>query len=213
MHATKERLVGASAELFRAQGYSGTAVKQIVEKAGAPFASLYHFFPGGKEQLGAETVRWSGAIYGRLLDVFFQGGDLVAETEMFFAGAAETVRASDYVEGCPIATVALEVATNNEVLRVATADVFELWISAAADRFVAGGVEPIDARPLAVSIISLLEGAFVLARAMRDESHLLAAGETASLAMSDAVKRGTKAHRAAKKSAAQAEKAVKPLKS
>ena len=75
MHETKERIVGATADLFRHQGYNGTAVKQIVESAGAPFASLYHFFPGGKEELGAETVRWSGAIYGQLLDVFFQGGE------------------------------------------------------------------------------------------------------------------------------------------
>ena len=198
MHETKERIVGATAELFRQQGYNGTAVKQIVESAGAPFASLYHFFPGGKEELGAETIRWSGATYGQLLDVFFQGGDLVAETESFFAAAADTVRDSDYVEGCPIATVALEVATTSEVLRIATADVFEAWISAAAARFEEGGVEPEDARPLATSIISLLEGAFVLARAMRDESHLRAAGATASLAMRDALQRGAKARRAAK---------------
>ena len=198
MHETKERIVGATAELFRQQGYNGTAVKQIVESAGAPFASLYHFFPGGKEELGAETIRWSGAIYGQLLDVFFQGGDLVSETESFFAAAADTVRDSDYVEGCPIATVALEVATTSEVLRIATAEVFEAWISAAAARFEEGGVEPEDARPLATSIISLLEGAFVLARAMRDESHLRAAGATASLAMRDALQRGAKARRAAK---------------
>jgi AcrR family transcriptional regulator len=50
---TRERIVDASAELFRRQGYSATGVKQIVEAAQAPFGSLYHFFPGGKEQLGA----------------------------------------------------------------------------------------------------------------------------------------------------------------
>ena len=198
MHETKERLVGATAELFRQKGYNGTAVKQIVENAGAPFASLYHFFPGGKVELGAETIRWSGAIYGQLLDVFFHGGDLVAETETFFAAAADIVRESGYVEGCPIATVALEVATTSEVLRLATAAVFEDWIGAAAARFVESGVEPSDAPALAVSMISLLEGAFVLARAMRNETHLVAAGETASLAAQTALTRGRRARRAAK---------------
>ena len=48
---TKERIVNASAELFRRQGYTGTGLKQVVAEADAPFGSLYHFFHGGKEQL------------------------------------------------------------------------------------------------------------------------------------------------------------------
>lgn len=45
---TKQRIVEASGELFRRQGYTGTGVKQIVEEAGAPFGSLYHFFPAAR---------------------------------------------------------------------------------------------------------------------------------------------------------------------
>src|SRR5260370_46471 len=63
---TKERLVETSAELFRRQGFSGTGVKQIVAEASAPLASLYHFFPGGKEQLAAQVIRWCGARDPRL---------------------------------------------------------------------------------------------------------------------------------------------------
>ena len=51
---TRERILGVSAEIFRRQGYEGTGLKQIVTAAKVPFGSLYHFFPGGKEQLGAE---------------------------------------------------------------------------------------------------------------------------------------------------------------
>src|SRR3954454_18647375 len=94
---TRERIVHRSAELFRRQGFAGTGVKQIVAEASAPFGSLYHFFPGGKEQLGEEVIRWSGGIYGQLLDVFFTPGeDPVAATRNFFAAAAATVRDSDY---------------------------------------------------------------------------------------------------------------------
>ena len=64
---TRERILESSAELFRRQGYVGTGVKQIVAEAGAPFGSLYHFFPGGKEELGAETIRRAGRLYGLLL--------------------------------------------------------------------------------------------------------------------------------------------------
>jgi AcrR family transcriptional regulator len=40
MTQTRERIVHASAELFRRQGYTGTGVKQIVAEASAPFGSL-----------------------------------------------------------------------------------------------------------------------------------------------------------------------------
>src|SRR5437016_13371310 len=94
MSSTRERIVETSAELFRRQGYSATGVKQIVTAAQAPFGSLYHFFPGGKEQLGAEAVRVSGAIYAQLIPaVFDPAPDPVTGVRDFFAGA-EIGRAS-----------------------------------------------------------------------------------------------------------------------
>ena len=66
MTDTRQRLVTAGADLFRHQGYAGTGVKQIVTAAQAPFGSMYHHFPGGKEELGAEAIRSSGALYGLL---------------------------------------------------------------------------------------------------------------------------------------------------
>src|SRR4051794_29750504 len=107
---TRARIVHASAELFRRRGYNATGGEQIVAEASAPFGSLYHFFPGGKEQLGAETIRWSGALYGQLIDVIFDPApDIVTGVENFFAGAAATLRETGYEDACPIATVALEV--------------------------------------------------------------------------------------------------------
>src|ERR1700712_5076937 len=120
---TKERIVQSSAELFRRQGFAGTGVKQIVAEASAPFGSLYHFFPGGKEQLGEEVIRWSGGLYLQLFaTIAGQAPDPVTAIGDFFSGAAETLRGTDYADACPIATVALEVASTNEPMRAATAD-------------------------------------------------------------------------------------------
>ena len=68
---TRERIVDVSADLMRRQGYAATGVKQIVTAAQAPFGSLYHHFPGGKEQLGAEAIRASGALYEQLIPAVF----------------------------------------------------------------------------------------------------------------------------------------------
>ncbi|MGH2759016.1 MAG: TetR/AcrR family transcriptional regulator, partial [Actinomycetota bacterium] len=163
MSTTKERILDATAELFRRQGYNGTGLKQIVAEAQAPFGSLYHFFPGGKEHLGADVIRSSGLMYQDLiLGIMDAAPDIVTAVRDIFDGAAEVLRATDYADACPIATVALEVASTNETLREATADVFDGWIEVGAQRFVDAGVGPKRARELTLLLIMALEGAFLL---------------------------------------------------
>src|SRR5437764_1576198 len=169
MSNTRERIVEASAELFRRQGYSATGVKQIVEAAQAPFGSLYHFFPGGKEQLGAEAIRVSGALYELLIPaVIDTAPDLLTGVRLFFAGAAQHLVETDYEDACPIATVALEVSSSSDTMREACAEVFESWITAGSARM---------SRELTIAFLCALEGAFVLARASRSTEPLEVAGE------------------------------------
>jgi AcrR family transcriptional regulator len=185
---TRARIVQRSAELFRRQGYTGTGVKQIVAEASAPFGSVYHFFPGGKEQLGAEVIRWSGAIYGQLIDAFFEpGADPVAATRAFFTAAADTLEETGYADACPIATVALEISSTSEPMRQACANVFNSWIQAAAGRLAASGLTPGQARSLAITMLASLEGAFVLARALRSTEPLAIAGAAAAAAVHEAM--------------------------
>jgi AcrR family transcriptional regulator len=174
---TKERIMAAGAELFRRNGYAGTGLKQIVAEANAPFGSLYHFFPGGKEQLGEEVIRTSGLAYIALFDLFIgPAEDLVSGIEAFFAAGIATLEATDYVEGCPIATVALEAASTNEPLRKATADVFTAWIDAGTEKFARFGLSHEAARTLTITTVNNLEGAFVLCRALRDTEAMAVAG-------------------------------------
>jgi AcrR family transcriptional regulator len=188
MASTKDRILETTAELFRRYGYTGTGMKQIVAQANAPFGSLYHFFPGGKEELGGEVIRRSGQMYFELFEAIFdQAPDVVAGTSDFFTGAAETLRQTDYADACPIETVALEVASTNEPLRKATADVFESWITGGTERLVEAGIPRVTARELATSMIAMLEGAFVLSRAMRSTEPLEVAGATASAAVREAL--------------------------
>jgi AcrR family transcriptional regulator len=188
MTDTRERIVSTSAELFARQGYSATGVKQIVTQARAPFGSLYHFFPGGKQELGAEAVGVAGALYEQLIPaVFDPAPDIVSAVRAFFTGAAAHVEASGYADACPIATVALEVSSASEVMREACAEVFERWIAAGAARFAAAGASEALARELAIALFCALEGAFVLARATRDTEALHVAGELCARAVAAAL--------------------------
>jgi AcrR family transcriptional regulator len=188
MAGTKDRILDSSAELFRRQGYAGTGMKQIVAEASAPFGSLYHFFPGGKEQLGEEVIRWSGEMYLQLfVTMTADAPDVATAVHDFFLGAAETLRETDYADACPIATVALEVASTNEPLRQATADVFDRWFGAATAYFVQAGIPAEKARELAIRMLCAMEGAFVFCRAMRSTEALEVAGAASAEAVREAL--------------------------
>jgi AcrR family transcriptional regulator len=185
---TKERILESTAELFRRQGYMGTGMKQIAAEASAPFGSVYHFFPGGKEELGAETIRTSGRLYTQLFaSIALQAPDVLSAVHDFFAGAGETLRETDYADACPIATVALEVASTNEPLRRATAEVFEEWIDGATEYFAYAGIARPRARELGLAMLSLLEGAFIFCRAMRTTESMTVAGGAAVEAVRQAL--------------------------
>jgi AcrR family transcriptional regulator len=188
--STRERILIASAELFRRQGYAATGLKQVVARADAPFGSLYHHFPQGKEQLGDEVLRAGGAFFLALFEhVADAAPDVVSGVRDFFSGAGEALAANGYADACPIATVAGEVASSNETLRKACADVFESWLHAAQRRFEAAGISPLDARDLALSVIALLEGAFLLSRSLRSTDPMAAGGDAAAALVAAAVRR------------------------
>jgi len=175
---TRNRILETTTELFRRQGYNGTGIKQIVAQAKAPFGSVYHHFPGGKKQLGAEVIRTAGAMYALLLPaVFDPAPDLVTGAREFFRLAGEQLEESGWIDACPIAMVALEVASVNEPLREATRDVFDLWVADGTRFLSEGGLAEDVARRLTIGMICALEGAFVLARAGRTVEPLQAAGE------------------------------------
>lgn len=176
---TRARIQGAAAMLFRRHGYSATGLKRIATEADAPFGSIYHFFPGGKQQLAEHTIRTSGTEYGRLVVALLDSVPDPAESLVHaFEAAADELAAADYADACPIGTVALEVASSNEGLRIATAEVFEEWVGAAAEWFGRRVAEPDAARSLAYSMIMMLEGAFMLSRAARDPEPLRVAGRS-----------------------------------
>ena len=185
---TRDRIKDAGAQMFRRNGYTGTGVKQVAAAAGAQLGSLYHFFPGGKEQLAEEVIRTAGPLYGDLVYAILDPyQDLETAITEAFALAAQDLAASDYADACPIATIALEVASTNDHLRRATADVFTDWISRGAVLFARHGLGEPAARRLATAMIAALEGAFVLARALRDPEPLHAAGASVATAVRQAL--------------------------
>jgi TetR/AcrR family transcriptional regulator, lmrAB and yxaGH operons repressor len=185
---TRQRLVTAAGELFRRQGYAATGIKAILTAAGAPYGSLYHFFPGGKAELGRATIEEGGRAYLALVEAFFRDDvDPVTATEEFFAGGAELLESTAFADACPIASLAGEIADTHEPLRQAAAAAFESWMAALAGHLVVHGVDPVVADAVAVELFCIVEGAFLLARTTRSAEPVRVAGRRAAAIVSEAM--------------------------
>jgi TetR/AcrR family transcriptional repressor of lmrAB and yxaGH operons len=94
---------------------------------------------------------------------------------------ASDLERSDYREGCPIATTALETAAQSEVLGAATRTAFQKWeleIKRGLFRF---GLTSGDADLVATMVLSQLEGALLLARTYRSLAPIQRAEEAVRL--------------------------------
>ena len=114
MATTRDRIVVATNELFRRYGYNGTSLSQISEASGATIGSIYHFFPGGKEALAVAVIDTTGSVYRQLFEsIVADASDTASAYANFFVGAAIVLEESDFIDPCPIGTVAREVANTS----------------------------------------------------------------------------------------------------
>lgn len=177
MSETRARIVAATNELFRAQGFNGTSLKQVTKESSATTGSIYHFFPGGKDDLAATVIRESGAAYQTLFELIAgESADIVDAVGAVFEGAAVVLEETNFIDICPIGSIAREVASTHDSLRSATVEVFAGWTEAFASRMRSAGVEGAEAEALADTVIAALEGGFILARARQSCTALRATG-------------------------------------
>ena len=174
---TRDRIIVATNELFRRHGYNGTTLTQISEASAATIGSIYHFFPGGKEALAVAVIEATGAVYRELFEsIVAEADDPAAAYVDFFTGAAAVLEESDFIDPCPIGTVAREVANTSEPLREAAKRAFDSWIDAAQAHLTTAGIPSDVAADLAIVFVATVEGTFVLSRTQRSISPLLVAG-------------------------------------
>ena len=179
---SREKTLAAAAKLFRQQGYHGTALQEILRAGGSPRGSLYFHFPNGKEEIGEAALALAGEGVRRAIA---RAAETSESAEIFLTriarGMLANLEESDYTEGCPIATTALETAAQSEILGAATRNAFQKWeheISRGLERF---GIGASDAEELATSVLSLLEGALLLARTYRSSAPMFSAEKALKL--------------------------------
>lgn len=174
---TRERIVRSASRLMQRQGYDGTGIKQIAQDAAATLGSVYHFFPGGKQELAVAAIDHGDREFGEFLAGALASTDDPAEAiESCARTLGQDLRASDWVDGCPVATTALGTATSSPDIQEAAADAFARWRGLVEARLEGAGFDATTARDLAHTVISTLEGAELAAQVSRSETPLQLAG-------------------------------------
>ena len=164
MDNVRQRMVREAALSLASQGLQRTSFSEVLKASGAPRGSLYHHFPGGKDELVLEALEAAGDFAMRGLGE--GAGRSAAEVASgFIALWRQVLLRSDFGSGCAVAAVT--VAAETPALRIRAAGVFQTWRLRIASLLEGGGVCAGRAPALAAMLISACEGAVILARAER----------------------------------------------
>jgi len=169
-------MLDAAEALMREQGLSGAGIKQIVKRSGAPIGSVYHHFPGGKNQFVAEALRIHGERARRLLEEAFSAkAPLERRLRTFFRNAAAYFEKAGTEKGCAIGAVTLDLGRQDQELRDVCREVFNSWVDAITPHLPWRDAKA--RRSFALAIATAIEGAFILGRAQDSGDAFIAAGE------------------------------------
>jgi AcrR family transcriptional regulator len=100
----RDRMIDGAIRLLAQQGLQATSFAEVLELTGAPRGSVYHHFPGGKDQLVGAAVDRAGARALHALDGK-QGASAEELTTVFLALWRELLVRSDCGAGCAVLAV------------------------------------------------------------------------------------------------------------
>jgi AcrR family transcriptional regulator len=161
-------MVAGAADMIRRRGLNATSIRDLAEHAGAPLGSTYHYFPGGKQQLAAEAVRFAGDTVTEILRRKLDRGP-VEGLRAFLDLWRTVVSRSDFRAGCPVLAVSVEEPADDEAIIAldAAASAFETWERLLFEALRGRGVGRREASELATLVVAAVEGGVALCRAKR----------------------------------------------
>jgi TetR/AcrR family transcriptional repressor of lmrAB and yxaGH operons len=165
---TRQRMLDSAVLLLRERGAAGVTVDAVLAHSGAPRGSVYHHFPGGRNEIVLGAVRQAGDYIAAMVDDSASEGDVQQTVERLVLFWKRALTKTDYRAGCPVAAMAVDsrdlVPDAGEVVR----EIFTRWCASLVDVLSASGFAAPRAQRLATLVVSAIEGAVILCRAHRD---------------------------------------------
>ena len=150
------------AEVFRVYGFEGASLARITEGTRLGKGSMYHFFPGGKEEMAEAVLGEIDAWFQRhVFEPLREGADAEAGIADMFSQVERYFLSGRKV--CLVGVFAL--GNERDRFAVKVRDYFGAWIDALASALVRTGRSGAAAAALAEEVVGGIQGALVLARA------------------------------------------------
>ena len=171
-----------AAELVAERGVAGTSLDDVLAAAGASKSQLYHYFAGRDELVEAAVAHRCTQVLGGLTQALGNVATL-AELDAMLRGFVAGFEQQG-LPGCPIGSLASEVAERNDGARRQAAAAFDAWeglFSDALGRMRERGELRADASPgtLATALLASIEGGLLLSQTRKHAASLQIAVEAA----------------------------------
>lgn len=171
----RDAMIESAVVLFRQRGVADTSLRDVVEHSGVSRGSIYHHFPGGKEELALAATERGGDFMGELLKRLLEDADGERAVSAFVDYWTSAMTAAEFADGCPVAAAALS-SDETASARLAAGRAFARWETLLADALARRGVPTARAATLATLAIASVEGALLMCRAQRSTEPLARVG-------------------------------------
>lgn len=172
----RRRLLAAGLELIHAHGFAASGVKDITDAAGIPKGSFYAYFASKEAFAAALVAHYWGDIEARLLPILERDGAAGDRIVRFFHALADDHEAGDFLLGCLVGNLSLELGGVSEPIRAELLRILDRWGSVLA-ACVRTGQRPagdvrgdLDADDLACVLIEAWEGAALRGKVTRSRA-------------------------------------------
>jgi TetR/AcrR family transcriptional repressor of nem operon len=173
---TRGRIVTAAARLMFEGGVAGTSMEDVKEAAGVSSSQLYHYFADKRALVLAVIEHQSDAVL-TAQQPLLNRLDSVDALRAWRDQAVEIERRLQCRGGCPIGSLAGEIAESDETARKDIATGFARWEAAIGEGVRAmreRGELPADTDPdeLALALLAAHQGGLILTQVRRDTAPL-----------------------------------------
>lgn len=180
--ATRARIISAAAELVFAHGVARTGIEDIQRRAGVSASQMYHYFADKNDLIRAVIAHQTDGVLDAQRPVLDEL-DSFAALKRWRDLLVDLQEQRHCVGGCPIGSIAAELADDNPHARSDLADSFERWEAPIRDglaRMRANGqLRPdADTDTLALALLAALQGGLLLTQTRRDTAPLRAGLDT-----------------------------------
>ena len=170
---TRQRMIDTASTLFEQQGYAATGINQILAESNTPRGSFYFHFKEGKEELGLAVIKNHQAKFAAMLhEILGQSPTAQAGVENVIDALAMQMESSQCQTGCPITSIATEMAGVSTPLRRSAETAYEDWSALITPHLISDGYSANDAYSIARAAICAIEGALIMCRVYQSRGPL-----------------------------------------